>query len=96
MAGSDFFELLLFKLKNRGYWGRRLMNASDLVKGVPKDCRAELLEAADRLFKRGLLFRKPGNRNEFRYSLNPSKKNEIEELVKKYLEKKGINFRVDR
>ena len=96
MAGNqgNFDELILFKLKNRGYWGRRLMNLSDLVSGVPKEARDSMETAANNLFKKGLLERKPGNRKEFRYSLNPSKKDEISARVKIYIEKKGVDFRV--
>lgn len=91
---TDFEDLILFKLKNRGYWGRRLMNLPDLIQGVPKAVRKHMGEAAENLFKQGLLERKPGNRKEFRYSLNPSKKEKIEERVKHYLTKRGIDFKV--
>ena len=90
----DFEELVIYKLKNRGYWGHRLMNKSDLVKGVPKEYYRDMEGAAEKLFREGLLLRKPGVRKEFRYSLNSSKKSEIEKRVKNYLKKQGIDFRV--
>ena len=70
------------------------MNLSDLIQGVPKEAKNKMQETAEKLFKEGLLERKPGNRKEFRYSLNPSRKVEIEEKVKAYLKKKGIDFKV--
>lgn len=96
MPEIDFEELILFKLKNRGYWGRRLMNLSDLVRGVPKEHYAKMEAAAENLFRLGLLERKPGNKKEFRYSLDPSQKTAIESRVKRHLEKKGIDFEVSR
>ena len=89
-------NLVLYKLKNRGYWGRRLMNLGDLVQGVPKENHGLMEEAAESLYREGLLWRKPGNRKQFRYSLNPSKKKEIEGIIEEYLRKKGIEFRIMR
>ena len=90
----DFEELVIYKLKNRGYWGHRLMNKSDLVKGVPREYYKDMEDTAEKLFKEGLLLRKPGLRKEFRYSLNSSRKLEIEERIKNYLKKRGVDFRV--
>lgn len=93
---EELETLILRKLKNRGYWGARLMNLSDLCGGVPKDERGAMEEAAESLFKSGWLWRKPGNRKEFRYSLNPGRKAEIDERVKKYLAGQGIGFVIYR
>jgi len=70
------------------------MNLSDLIQGVPKENQKPMKEAAEALLDKGLLLRKPGMKKQFRYALNPSKKKEIEERVKKYLKGKGIDFRI--
>lgn len=93
---QEIENLVLRKLKNRGYWGARLMNLSDLCGGVPKEERKSVGDAAEELFSTGWLWRKPGNRNEFRYSLNPGRKGEIDGRVKKYLASKGVDFGVYR
>ncbi|MBU0661889.1 MAG: hypothetical protein ABH854_02335 [Candidatus Diapherotrites archaeon] len=95
-AASELEALVLRKLKNRGYWGARLMNLSDLCSGVPKEEKSAVEDAAEKLFEKGLLRKKPGNRKEFRYSLSPSRKAEINERVRKYLALQGIDFEVYR
>lgn len=87
-------EFILFKLDNKTYWGRRLINEMDLVKKAPKDRRKIMVKALKELFEDGLLIKKPGNRKQFRYSLRPSRKEEINERIRLYTESKGINFRI--
>ena len=75
---------LLNKLFRKSYWGNRLCNISDLIKAVPKHRGKQAKIEADRMYKEGLLNRKPGNKSEFRYSLSLSRKQEIEESLSKF------------
>ncbi len=91
----DFENKIIYKLKSRGRWGGSMMNISDLVKAVPKENHKEVKKAADELFKKGILLKKSGNRNEFRYSLNTKNKKEIDQRFKKYTkDNKKIDFTI--
>ena len=74
---------ILNKLMRKGYWGRRLINEDVLPRGAIKEKRKKIIEAANTLVNERLLLKKKG-RFGWRYSLNPSRKNEIIEFVEKH------------
>ncbi len=74
---------IVIKMDRGDYWGHRMINFSDMIKVVPKHHRKEAKIAIKELYKKGYLNRKPGIKNEFRYSLKIDKKSEIELMIKK-------------
>ncbi|MBI2142365.1 hypothetical protein HYU15_02665 [Candidatus Woesearchaeota archaeon] len=64
---SDIETLLLLKLFRRKIWSHKMINESDLVNMVAKHLRGEARHALERLYREGLLNRKPGVQKEFRY-----------------------------
>ena len=75
---------ILVKLLRNGYWGRRLINFDDLI--VKNTSTKQIAIACKNLEGKGLLIRKPGLKG-FRYSLNPSKAKEINEIYDCWLRK---------
>ncbi|MCK4589792.1 MAG: hypothetical protein KAT77_05070 [Nanoarchaeota archaeon] len=65
------------------YFGHRLINLSDLIKAVPSHLQGRAKECIEELFKDGFLNRKPGIKNEFRYSLKPENKEKIKEVLER-------------
>ncbi|MBD3313453.1 hypothetical protein GF345_03355 [Candidatus Woesearchaeota archaeon] len=68
------------KLFRGGYWGRRLLNFDDIKN--PKISRRDLAFALKLLVRDSFILMKKGDRSSvFRYSLNPKKKKEIEDII---------------
>lgn len=73
---------IIKKLFRKGYWGSRFLNFDDLVN--PKIARKAMTKAIKELINEGIIFFKKGDKSSvFRYSLNPGRKKEIEEIIMK-------------
>ncbi len=77
---------ILKKLKRRGKWGGAHTSFDKLTAGVPKHLRGDAKEAARDLIKSGLLFSKSTSYG-LEVSLNPKRKDEIDNIIEKYLPK---------
>ncbi len=77
---------ILKKLKRRGKWGGAHTSFDVLARGIPKHLRGEAKEVATELIKDGLLLSKPTSYG-LEVSLNPEKKEEIDKIIKKYLDR---------
>ncbi len=75
----------LRKLINLNMWGGKHTESKNLLKSLPKHLRGEKVtnEAAKELHKLDFLLSKPST-GELHISLNPRKKKEILEFLKKY------------
>jgi len=71
---------ILAKMLRHGYIGARHTSIDNLPKGFPKHQRREVVKAARKLIKEGLLIAKP-TRYGLEVSLNPRRLKEITELI---------------
>lgn len=76
--------LILDKLSRHTYWGGKHTAFDNLQKGVPSNLRNEMKTAGKELIKEGFLIPKPTSYG-LQISLNPRKKDEINEFIDKYL-----------
>jgi hypothetical protein len=76
---------LLKKLHRHGYWGGRHKSFDNLPKGFEKSLRGVVKDAAEELIDVGLLKGKPTSYG-IEVSFNPEKKEEIERMIRDYLE----------
>ncbi len=76
--------LILDKLSRHTYWGGKHTAFDNLQKGVPSHLRNEMKNAGKELIKEGFLIPKPTSYG-LQISLNPRKKDEINEFIDKYL-----------
>jgi len=81
MEDEEIKYNLIKKMARRGYFGHRLINLSDLIKAVPTNLQGKAKKLIEELFKEGFVNRKFGNKGEFRYSLKPELKIEIQEIL---------------
>lgn len=79
----DDLEVHIIKKLFRGaYWGSRFLNFDDFVN--PKIARRDLSKAIKGLVNEGYLLFKKGDRSSvFRYSLNPNRKKDVEDIIKR-------------
>lgn len=78
---EDMKRYIIKKLFRGVYWGSRFLNFDDFVN--PKTPRKGLVKAIKELVNEGYLFFKKGDRSSvFRYSLNPERKRDIEEIMR--------------
>lgn len=85
---------IIIKMARKGYWGSRMINFSDLISSVPRHLRGKSKAAITELHRGGYLNRKPGIKQEFRYSLNLNLKKEIDRLIEKGSMYKNNTFKV--
>tara|TARA_Y100000310_G_scaffold140165_1_gene139537 strand:- start:1088 stop:1351 length:264 start_codon:yes stop_codon:yes gene_type:complete len=83
MESSEIKYALIKKMARKCYFGHRLINLSDLIKAVPSHLQGLAKRCIEELFKEGFVNRKPGIKNEFRYSLKPETKEKINETLDK-------------
>ena len=83
MEDNVMKKQIIIKLARHGYYSHRMINFSDLVKSVPKHLRGKAKTAIHELYKQGLLNRKPGIKQEFRYSLRLDKKQIIDKIIER-------------
>jgi DNA-binding MarR family transcriptional regulator len=81
MESSKIKYALIKKMARKGYFGRRLINLSDLIKAVPSHLQGNAKRCIEELFKEGFVNRKPGTKSEVRYSLKPENKEKIKETL---------------
>ena len=83
MEDTVIKKQIIIKLARHGYYGHRMMNFSDIIKSVPNHLRGKAKRAIHNLYKQGLLNKKPGIKQEFRYSLRLDKKSVIDEILER-------------
>jgi len=76
--------LILDKLSRHTYWGGRHTAFENLQKGVPSHLKNEMKEAGRELLKEGYLIAKPTFYG-LHVSLNPRRKDVINEFIDKHL-----------
>ena len=72
---------IIKKMHRKKYWGHRMINQSDLISYVPRLYRKKAKGVVESLVKKGFLNKKQGIKQEFRYSLSLSKKEEIDKVL---------------
>lgn len=79
---DDLKVYVIKKLFRGAYWGSRFLNFDNFVN--QKIARRDLSKAIKELVNEGYLFFKKGDRSSvFRYSLNPGRKKEVEDIIKR-------------
>jgi len=81
MKKEEIKKSLLRKLFYIGKWGNNHTNIDNLPKGFPKHIRGDVKSLAKDLIKKNILLAKPTSYG-LEISLNPSKKQEIENILK--------------
>lgn len=75
-------QKIIEKLHRQSYWHRRPINFDDLFRSFKYEAsRKEVEMVCNELVEEGLLIKKPGIRNCFRYGLNAHRKKEIEKII---------------
>jgi len=74
--------LMIKKLKRSGKWGGAHTSSDNLTKGIPKHMKGEAKKVTKELIEEGLLISKPTSYG-LEISLNPKKRGEIEEILRK-------------
>lgn len=75
-------EKILFSLYRGGYIGGQHTSVDDACKGFPKHERGAVKKAVNKLIKKGFLIKKNAGYG-LHVSLNPRKREEIEEIIEK-------------